>query len=319
MKHYQLTPNGMVTVQLQGEITISCVMNFTHYPFDQQMCYLQAVPNESRGNVSVQSRLMIKRHDGIQRDLQYTVVNTTNLGPIDNVMKPTQGMTVRIDLRRHLTSYMTETFAPTFIMVLVSWISLLMPPEIIPGRAGLLITLTLVVTNISLNLTRTSPRSSQMNQLFVWVYACFGMIFATLCEYAFILFFMRKSSVPLSKKILCGRRKACKTDKEPKMAFDQFSKTVDTWTLIILAITFTIFNVCFWTENIARLNQPFSENNTYLQKAAYPLRLRNEIQRLVKKDKPKDCDAFRARKGICSTKEYSRGKDWCKCGTGTQW
>ena len=148
MKHYQLTPNGMVTVQLQGEITISCVMNFTHYPFDQQMCYLQAVPKESRGNVSVQSRLMIKTHDGTQRDLQYIVVNTTNLDPTDNVMKPTQGMTVRIDLRRHLTSYMTETFAPTFIMVLVSWISLLMPPEIIPGRAGLLITLTLVVTNI---------------------------------------------------------------------------------------------------------------------------------------------------------------------------
>ena len=57
-----------------------------------------------------------------------------------------------------------------------SWISLLMPPENIPGRAGLLITLTLVVTNISLNLVQRSPQSSAMNQMFTWVYACSGLV-----------------------------------------------------------------------------------------------------------------------------------------------
>ena len=36
-KVYQLAPNGIVTVNLQGKITISCVMDFSHYPFDKQV------------------------------------------------------------------------------------------------------------------------------------------------------------------------------------------------------------------------------------------------------------------------------------------
>ena len=110
-------------------------------------------------------------------------------------MAPTEGMTVRVDMKRRITPYLIETFVPTLIMVIVSWISLIMPPEVIPGRAGLLITLTLVVTNISLNLIQKTPRSEKTNQLIIWVFICLGMIIAALSEYAVILFFLRNGKI----------------------------------------------------------------------------------------------------------------------------
>ena len=48
-------------------------------------------------------------------------------------------------LRRNFLNHAIQTFMPTGCLVLLSWISFLIPPYIVPGRMVLLVTLLLVV------------------------------------------------------------------------------------------------------------------------------------------------------------------------------
>ena len=278
---YSLSPNGMVTVEVSGEITIQCVMKFDGYPFDIQSCYLQAVPKENIGKIKVDSTL---NTGSFQKTLQYEIVGISKLGPTDNVMAPTQGMTVRVDMKRRITPYLIETFVPTLIMVIVSWISLIMPPDVIPGRAGLLITLTLVVTNISLNLIQKTPRSERTNQFIIWVFICLGMIIAALSEYAVILFFLRNGKIIRGQgkaKDLSGKNKTLKSDQKESM--EPLSKKIDCGTLVVLAITFALFNLYFWSTNSTELDRPFPIGDQYLENAKYPMTVRNATKVLLGK------------------------------------
>ena len=283
---YLLTPNHLITAEMEGKVTITCDMDFQLYPFDKQLCYMQAVPKNSLGIFTsnyLTTKLTLKREMSI---LQYFVI-TKKLGLTENIMKPTQGLTVRIELQRDIKTHITETFLPTFLVVVISWVSLSMPPDIIPGRAGLLITLTLVITNISLNLSKQCPRSNVPNQLFIWVFTCFGMTATALVEYAVLLFLMRIGSsppLPSSKINAKNPSKIFFDKKDNKLTMDAFCKIVDAFTLIALALSFAIFNCYYWSTNLTTWRQPFPKTDSYLTKAAYNISLRIQAEKF--KGKP---------------------------------
>ena len=55
---------------------------------------------------------------------------------------------IEIVFARHRLKYLYVYYLPSGLFVVVSWASFLVPPEIIPGRMAMLITLFLVLTNI---------------------------------------------------------------------------------------------------------------------------------------------------------------------------
>ena len=62
-------------------------------------------------------------------------------------------------LARHLSHYLITYYLPSGLFVMVSWISFLIPPEIVPGRMSLLVTLFLVLVNIFNNITTNTPKA----------------------------------------------------------------------------------------------------------------------------------------------------------------
>ena len=50
-------------------------------------------------------------------------------------------------------------FTPLGLFVVVSWISFVVPPDVIPGRMALLITLFLVLVNIFNTVTTNTPKA----------------------------------------------------------------------------------------------------------------------------------------------------------------
>ena len=63
-----------------------------------------------------------------------------------------------IILSRKMSFYIITYYLPSGLFVVVSWISFLIPPDIVPGRMALLITLFLVLINIFNNVTTNSPK-----------------------------------------------------------------------------------------------------------------------------------------------------------------
>ena len=55
---------------------------------------------------------------------------------------------IEISFKRHKFKYIYVYYLPSGLFVVVSWVSFLIPPEVIPGRMAMLITLFLVLINI---------------------------------------------------------------------------------------------------------------------------------------------------------------------------
>ena len=65
--------------------------------------------------------------------------------------------------------------------------SFLIPPEVYPGRFGLLLTTLLVLVNIFIGIMQTTPMSGQINQIQSWLLACIIFVFLSVFIYAMIL------------------------------------------------------------------------------------------------------------------------------------
>ena len=76
-------------------------------------------------------------------------------------------------------------------MVMISWMSFLIPPECVPGRSGLLVTLLLVLTTCYIHELNTSPSVKGTTPLIIWNGICLLMIVFALLEYAGILYAIR--------------------------------------------------------------------------------------------------------------------------------
>ena len=64
-----------------------------------------------------------------------------------------------LTLKRKISHYIITCYFPSGMFVVVSWISFLVPPEIIPGRMALLVTVFLVLINIFNAVTTNIPKA----------------------------------------------------------------------------------------------------------------------------------------------------------------
>ena len=107
-----------------------------------------------------------------------------------------------ITLKRNPRMYLATYFAPCTLMVVVSWMSFLINPDVVPGRLGLLLTLLLMLINLNNSVAASSPVSAKLNPLLVWIITSEAFVFLALTEYALILAsskFCGKSNVKPAK------------------------------------------------------------------------------------------------------------------------
>ena len=68
-----------------------------------------------------------------------------------------------LTLTRKMMHYIVTCYLPSGMFVVVSWISFLVPPDIVPGRMALLVTVFLVLINIFNTITTNIPKADGMH------------------------------------------------------------------------------------------------------------------------------------------------------------
>ncbi len=87
---------------------------------------------------------------------------------------------MEIRFERHYLKYLYVYYLPSGLFVVVSWASFLIPPEVVPGRMAMLITLFLVLINIFNTVTTNSPNVEGMTAIAAWMIVCILFVFAAL-------------------------------------------------------------------------------------------------------------------------------------------
>ena len=106
----------------------------------------------------------------------------------------------RIQIKRRSFKFIFNNYIPSALFVLVSWVSFLIPPDLIPGRyvfynpdhillyqylrLNLLVGLFLVLINSFNNVTSKIPNSEGINALVVYLFTCIFFVFGAMCGYA---------------------------------------------------------------------------------------------------------------------------------------
>ena len=155
-------------------------------------------------------------------------------------------------LKRKYVRHIVRTFAPCFLLVLVSWISYFIDPKVVPGRMALLITTLLMLINISNSVSEDVPPSSEQSAVQYWVNSCLIWVGLALLEYALVLWHMRLFSSGQLKngKTDGGDMKKVKIER-PTLKLDILNgdyKLIDKIAFLLSVTSFIIFTMYFVNE-----------------------------------------------------------------------
>ncbi|VDO41389.1 unnamed protein product [Haemonchus placei] len=206
-RHLIDKPNVLIRIHKDGSIlysvrlslVLSCPMSLEFYPLDRQNCLIdlasyayttQDIKYEWKEQNPVQQK------DGLRQslpsfELQDVVTkyctSKTNTGEYSCLR-------TQMVLRREFSYYLLQLYIPSFMLVIVSWVSFWLDKDSVPARVTLG---TMVI--ISSGINAKLPPVSYTKAIDVWIGVCLAFIFALL-EYAVVNYYGRKEFLRKEKK-----------------------------------------------------------------------------------------------------------------------
>jgi len=237
-------------------ITFFCPMKFNMFPFDTQICkfrvgsyyedsseldfftntfgYSSKDKNSIPLNYDVEI-LPLRPEDAV---LDYGAIGNYTLAGFEML------------LTRHVSSYIITYYIPSGMCVIVSWISFLIPMDMIPGRLALLVMIFLVLVNIFNSVSTNTPRADSLTAIEVWMFACILFVFGTLVEYAAILFKNQQyvcGKQNINLKSICTYKYEVQEDKEVTVQeMREEHWRIDKSFLMSFSLLFIVFNIIYW-------------------------------------------------------------------------
>ncbi|XP_040573179.1 glycine receptor subunit alpha-4 [Lepeophtheirus salmonis] len=246
-------------------VTFMCPMRFNKFPLDQHSCkFLVGSTNYDMtrmlfdyntlsydplsGNTILDYRIQIKPLKTADRIINYGETGNYSLTGFE------------MTLTRNMAKYLYIYYLPSGLFVGVSWVSFLIPPDVVPGRMALLVTLFLVLINIFNTITNVSPNVEGMTAISSWMIACMFFVFGALLGYAAILYvlLMKKKNCLIKKRNdlafvhapSCYFYKVSEQTKR-KEEIEELDHTeklakVDSILLYVFPFMFLVFNIIYW-------------------------------------------------------------------------
>uniref|UniRef100_A0A672FUR7 Gamma-aminobutyric acid receptor subunit pi n=1 Tax=Salarias fasciatus TaxID=181472 RepID=A0A672FUR7_SALFA len=182
--------NGTVLYALRYiTATIACNMDLTKYPMDKQVCTLQleswgynlqdVVFYWTRGNDSV------KGLDTL-RLAQYSVESYyTSVSRAVYETGHYPKLVLHFSLRRNVLFFILETYVPSILLVVLSWVSFWISQSSVPARTCIGVTTVLTMTTLMMGARTSLPNANCfIKAIDVYLGICFTFIFGALLEYA---------------------------------------------------------------------------------------------------------------------------------------
>ncbi|XP_023326380.1 glycine receptor subunit alpha-3 [Eurytemora carolleeae] len=186
----EIYQNKHVYYKIRSDITIVCrAMQFGQFPLDSHKCYF-LLSSFGYDDTRMVLRGKFSYDKTNQRALSFNV-DLMDLPPERTLFAGASSnysmYGFEINLSRSLGPFILSVYLPSAMFVMMSWVSFFIPPDVVPARIVLLVTLCLVLINMFNSTTTRIPVSNTVTALEVWLLACMLLVFLSLLEYAVIL------------------------------------------------------------------------------------------------------------------------------------
>ncbi|XP_064637423.1 glycine receptor subunit alpha-2-like isoform X2 [Lineus longissimus] len=270
----RLYKDGTVYYSARLSLTLSCPMELQKFPLDVQVCNLQLesfaytrdkldfVWKESDDSEPIQfndrmelPQFKLKKWETTTCTKNYT----TGAFPC---------LLVKFFLKRDIGFYMIQTYVPSVLIVILSWVSFWINVDAVPARISLGVLTILTMTTQSSGARQSLPRVSYIKAIDVWMSTCLLFVFAALLEFAVVNVLSRKE---VRRKITTRRKEAdgdgtsgekvpcirsnkdgvTETEKKEEVFIRdprgrEKARNVDMWSRRLFPGGFFVFNILYW-------------------------------------------------------------------------
>uniref|UniRef100_A0A673FQX5 Gamma-aminobutyric acid receptor subunit rho-1-like n=1 Tax=Sinocyclocheilus rhinocerous TaxID=307959 RepID=A0A673FQX5_9TELE len=184
-------PDGNILYSVRITVTALCSMGFSRFPLDTQNCSLELESCEyDRLRFNIVLSLII---------VFISVVNV----PYSLFLSGWYNrLYINFILRRHIFFFMLQTYFPTMLMVMLSWVSFWIDRRAVPARVSLGITTVLTMSTIITGVSASMPQVSYVKAVDIYLWASFLFVFLSVIEYAAVNYF---TTVEEMKKLQKGK------------------------------------------------------------------------------------------------------------------
>ncbi|KAF0311305.1 Gamma-aminobutyric acid receptor subunit beta-like [Amphibalanus amphitrite] len=185
-KMVRLHGDGSITYGMRFTTTLACMMDLHNYPLDKQNCTVEI---ESYG-YTVKDVVMYWKETpvvGVEEAKlpQFTVLGYATTDRTERLATGVyQRLSLSFSLQRNIGYFIFQTYLPSILIVMLSWVSFWINHEATSARVALGITTVLTMTTISTGVRSSLPRISYVKAIDIYLVMCFVFVFAALLEYA---------------------------------------------------------------------------------------------------------------------------------------
>ncbi|CEF63279.1 Gamma-aminobutyric acid A receptor/Glycine receptor alpha family and Neurotransmitter-gated ion-channel transmembrane domain and Neurotransmitter-gated ion-channel family and Neurotransmitter-gated ion-channel ligand-binding domain-containing protein [Strongyloides ratti] len=209
-------PDGLIFKSMRVDVTLSCMMDLKNFPMDTQSC-----PITMQSYAHINQLVQLNWHDDPPffpigsneeiklNDMQIIRTNFEKCtGPYPMFRGSGEWSCIRafIVMKRLVLFHVIQTYLPTGMLVVVSWMSFWLDPRASPARISLTITGLLTLTTMSNGARQDLPQVSYIKALDIWLTFSQALIFLVLMEYSFVSYYMTK------KNIYCKHKNSFKNE-----------------------------------------------------------------------------------------------------------
>ncbi|XP_063226527.1 glycine receptor subunit alpha-2-like [Bacillus rossius redtenbacheri] len=286
----RINPDGEILYMLRLKLTFSCMMDLSKFPLDSQVCTMEVASfSKTIEELSLDWKTMNPVIMG--KDLRMPQFEIVKIAASDCQETFQIGnyscLVAEFHLSRSVGFHLVQSYLPTILIVVISWVSFWMDVDSVPGRTTLGVTTLLAVSSQSSGIQSGLPQVSYVKAIDVWMGTCSAFVFCALLEFTFVNYMWRKPAPAAdmgrkrrrrkASKPLNGRTAArssddeqdaaislnmrkCPSEESPCASCGQreeadpaaasnkvMARRIDELSRLFFPLTFIVFNVIYWS------------------------------------------------------------------------
>ncbi|XP_042887927.1 glycine receptor subunit alpha-3-like [Penaeus japonicus] len=191
----RIQPNGAILYILRMKLTFSCVMDLSTFPMDHQTCYMEVasfVKTTRELHLSWYHDKPVKLYRQLhllQFDVQFVTATNCSHSFLAGNYSCLQAV---FHLQRNVGYHLVQSYLPSSLIVVVSWISFWLDADAVASRVILGVTTLFTVCSESAAFGNKLPNVSYVKALDVWMGACTVFVFLAMVEFTIVNYIGRR-------------------------------------------------------------------------------------------------------------------------------
>ncbi|XP_071953355.1 glycine receptor subunit alpha-4-like [Antedon mediterranea] len=189
-KVVNISENGEVLYITRLSLVLSCAMDFHHFPLDQQKCEME-MESFKYTEDELQYRWVddepAEFHGNHMKLPQYDI-SGIHIGTCNKVLKTGAYSCIVVEylFSRNIGYYLLQTYIPSILLVVMSWVSFWIEIKSSPARVALGVTTVLTMITATNGVREDLPHVSYVKAIDVWFAVCLIFVIGALLEFAIV-------------------------------------------------------------------------------------------------------------------------------------